>query len=63
MKGVKPLVPLVKEKPVIKYHVSVSGKRQTEWYYQTRCLPHKDRAKAASKTFPGIAKAMADQWG
>lgn len=63
LKGVKPLVPLVNEKPVIKYHVSVSGKRQTEWYYQTRCLPHKDRAKAASKTFPGIAKAMAEQWG
>ena len=23
----------------------------------------KERAKARSKTFPGIAKAMADQWG
>ena len=22
-----------------------------------------ERAKARSKTFPGIAKAMADQWG
>ena len=25
--------------------------------------PSKDRAKIRSKTFPGIAKAMADQWG
>lgn len=25
--------------------------------------PGKDRAKLRSKTFPGIAKAMADQWG
>ena len=23
----------------------------------------KERAKARSKTFPGIAKAMAEQWG
>jgi hypothetical protein len=26
-------------------------------------LPPAERAKARSKTFPGIAKAMADQWG
>ena len=25
--------------------------------------PSKERAKARSKTFPGIAKAMAEQWG
>jgi len=25
--------------------------------------PSKDRAKIRSKTFLGIAKAMADQWG
>ena len=38
-------------------------KRQSLWYYNTRCLPHGQRAAAASKTFPGIAKAMAEQWG
>ena len=39
-------------------------KRQDLWYYQTAFLPHKngERAKARSKTFPGIAKAMASQW-
>jgi hypothetical protein len=25
--------------------------------------PGRDRAKIRSKTFPGIARAMADQWG
>jgi hypothetical protein len=28
-----------------------------------RLPPSKDRAKLRSKTFPGIAKAMAEQWG
>ena len=44
--------------------VSKSGNRMGEWYYQTGMIPLKDgaRAKARSKTFPGIAKAMATQW-
>lgn len=33
-----------------------------EWYYRTSCLPAKDRARARSKTFPGIAKAIATQY-
>lgn len=67
LKGLKPLIPTVTVKPDIKYieWLTPDGKRkrQTEWYYQTRCLPHSERAKAASKTFPGIAEAMAAQWG
>ena len=66
LKGLEPLEPRIKEKPDLAYHewVTPSGKRkrQTLWYYNTRCLPHSERAKAASKTFPGIAKAMAEQW-
>lgn len=66
LKGLAPLMPLTKEKPELSYHdwTTPSGekKRQALWYYKTRCLPHKDRATAASKTFPGIAKAMAEQW-
>ncbi len=31
--------------------------------YWQELLPKKDRAKIKSKTFPGIAKAMANQWG
>lgn len=32
------------------------------WYYETSCLPPKDRARARSKTFDGVANAMATQW-
>ena len=63
LKGLPKLQVRHKSKPEIKYHVSASGKRQTEWYYRTRCLPHKERSEAASKTFPGIARAMAEDWG
>lgn len=66
LKGLEPLVPRTKEKPELEYHewVTPSGKhkRQSLWYYNTRCLPHSQRATASSKTFPGIAKAMAEQW-
>lgn len=66
LKGLSPLAPNIVEKPDIPYHewVTPGGrkKRQTMWYYKTRCLPHSKRATAASKTFPGIAKAMAEQW-
>lgn len=40
-----------------------SGKRMSKWYYETSCLPHSERSVARSRTFSGIAKAMADQWG
>ena len=40
-----------------------SGKTMPEWYADLWHLPPKERAKARSKTFPGIAKAMAEQWG
>jgi hypothetical protein len=66
LKGLPNLEPVNKEKPEIPYHEweTPDGrkKRQTMWYYKTRCLPHAERALAASKTFPGIAKAMAEQW-
>ena len=66
LKGLPPLIPIVEQRPEMEWHEwkTPDGrqKRQNEWYYQTRCLPHADRARAASKTFPGIAKAMAEQW-
>ena len=40
-----------------------SGKTMSKWYYELSRLPHKERGKARSKTFPGIAKAIAEQWG
>ena len=40
-----------------------SGAKEPRWHMKTMKLPPKERSKARSKTFPGIAKAMADQWG
>ena len=37
-------------------------KRQPLWYKEARDLPHEERSKIRSKTFPGIAEAMATQW-
>jgi len=38
-------------------------KKFSKWYVDALNLNPKDRATARSKTFPGIAKAMAEQWG
>lgn len=47
---------IVKPEPRIVYK---SGKSMPAWYQ----VSGKDRAKIRSKTFPGIARAMAMQWG
>jgi len=39
------------------FYVSPSGKRMPKWFADNKS------AKIRSKTFEGIAKAMADQWG
>lgn len=69
-KGVKPLVPLIKEEPEMEYHEWVDKKtgkkkRQNLWMYQAlrNTKTAEDRRRVRSKTFPGIAKAMAEQWG
>lgn len=41
-------------------HITKSGKSLPKWY---NLPPSEDRAKIRSTTFPGFAKAMADQWG
>lgn len=33
------------------------------WHMNTKGLPKEERARMRSKTFPGIAAAMAEQWG
>ena len=40
-----------------------SGKSMPKWYADAWYLSKEERSKLRSKTFPGIAKAMADQWG
>lgn len=41
-------------------HITKSGKSLPEWY---NLPPGPERERIRSKTFPGIAKAMAQQWG
>lgn len=40
-----------------------SGKSMPAWYADAWKLPKDERRKLRSKTFEGIAKAMAEQWG
>lgn len=49
LKGVAPLVP-----------TAIVGERGASVH---RCPPGPDRSRIRSTTFPGIARAMADQWG
>lgn len=68
LKGLNPLIPLVTEKPELEWFEWVDGKtgkkkRQPKWFADAWHLPAEERAKVRSKTFPGIAEAMAEQWG
>lgn len=62
LKGLPKLKPTnIVEPKIIKYK---NGKgTDSPWHMNTMGLPSDERAKMRSKTFPGIAKAMAEQWG
>ncbi len=62
LKGVEPLVATDEVKPAPRSEYA-SGKTMPTWYADAWKLPPAERSKARSKTFPGIAKAMAEQWG
>ena len=62
LKGLLKLTPTDMVEPVIIHYKNGNG-TDNPWHMETLKLPPKDRAKARSKTFPGIAKAMAEQWG
>ena len=49
LKGLPPLIPTE----------IVEGREQRIW----KMSPSEDRAKNRAKTFPGVARAMAEQWG
>ena len=62
LKGMPELKPTnIVEAPPRKHFES--GKTMPAWYADVWHLPKEERAKLRSKTFPGIAKAMAEQWG
>ena len=60
--GLPPLSYEIKQKPRVIHYKNGKG-TDSPWHINTMGLPPVERAKARSKTFPGIAKAMADQWG
>ena len=45
------------------YSSAYNTEGYAEGYYDTLNPPSAERAKERSKTFDGIANAMADQWG
>ena len=62
LKGLPELTPtnIVEIPPRKKFD---SGKSMPSWYAEAWNFPKEERAKLRSKTFPGIARAMAEQWG
>lgn len=70
LKGLPFLVPAVLEEPELEWKEWVDKrtgrkKRQPMWFYEAllNSKTPEERAKIRSKTFPGIAEAMAEQWG
>ena len=69
LKGLNPLIPEVNEEPEIEYKEWVDKKtgkikRQAKWYFDAfvNCKSSKERSCIRSKTFPGVAKAIAKQF-
>ena len=62
LKGLPKLTPTDIVEPDIIRYKNGNG-TDNPWHMETMKLPPTERAKARSKTFPGIAKAMAEQWG
>ena len=64
LKGLPNLVPteIINPEPDFVYP---NGKKYPNWMMETlkKCKTPEERSAARSKTFPGIAKAMAEQWG
>lgn len=61
LKGLPLLSPTnIVEPEVIRFK---NGKTDDPWHYYTISLPRDKRSIERSKTFPGIARAMAEQWG
>lgn len=70
IKGLPPLIPMYTEEPEMEWKEWIDKKtgkikRQNKWYYDAfiKCKSAEERSRLRSKTFPGVAEAMADQWG
>ena len=69
IKGLSPLVAEVNQQPELDWvewtdHKTGKKKRQDKWFYDAffKTKSSEERQKIRSKTFPGIARAMAEQW-
>lgn len=62
LKGLPNLQPTNIVEPNIIHYKNGKG-TDSPWHMNTMKLPPAERARERSKTFPGIAKAMALQWG
>lgn len=66
LKGLESLPLLVTEQPALETveFIRKDGtiNRMPKWYADAWRLPKAERSRIRSKTFPGIAKAMADNW-
>jgi hypothetical protein len=59
-------LPALAPTKIVDYEIDVflSGNKQSKWHTETGHIKDKqERSKARSKTFAGIAQAMAEQWG
>ena len=68
LKGLEPLKPETIKQPEIEFVEWVDAKtgkkkRQDKFSADALKLPPEERARLRSQTFPGIARAMAEQWG
>lgn len=69
LKGLPCLIPKINIKPELEYKQYVNKstgrkRRQPLWYFNAlSAKTAEERRKIRSKTFPGIAQAMAEQWG
>jgi hypothetical protein len=61
LKGIPKLIPTKIVEP--QFHIYKDGRRDPIWHMETLKLFPDERSKARSKTFQGIADAIANQWG
>jgi hypothetical protein len=61
LKGLPRLVPTKIVEPLM--YTYKNGRKDPIWHVESMKLPPAERQRVRSKTFDGIALAMADQWG
>jgi hypothetical protein len=62
LRGLPPIMPTaIVDKG--EFYVKANGARMAKWSHITSGTRKEERARIASRTFPGIARAMAEQWG